>query len=605
MTTQLIDTYPVFVPNQVLTSQQLNGVRTYLDDQTRLSRTKLTGTGIIGGFKVTYNKSAGTITISEGIGISSDGFLLVMDKPMEYTDYGSFENKAKYPPWGKYEGEPAPTTRYIELKEKAGKPIHELTPELLHNKIVVLYMECLEKVSESCTIDNADQAGKSMNYHLKALLVNVDELKPFYNSQYLIDDQTSLKIKRLNSVLTLDKITDRTLLQNTYYSIIDSHRTKLGNALLKAYKNYHSLLGLKYALGKEGFDDLIDDCLLKNTELKHGINKLSNQGASKHPYPYQYVFAYLRDLTHTHQEFIQTASRLNTHVLKNDLSFPKHLMLGRLRTNIDDIKDFEGLSAAMLVEKINLKGYDEYRQYFLQSCITDQADIIVFKAQLLFRKIIEMIECFKIPENPELLTLATPGGSKSGSADQPIPYYYNLNDHLNTKKYPRLADYWDATLTLEAAVHQNLSYHFLEANTITDTNFTTWKKEVLSDTAKNPFDYDGCDFEFYRIEGHLGKPLKTVFEDLQAIKRDHNIRFNIAVLRFTPPSAEDFKEEAYPFGAYAFVDFVKKYPGMEHQGGVQKGGTFILLIERIEETDTVIADFCLPYLDIIEYTKDV
>jgi hypothetical protein len=44
-----------------------------------------------------------------------------------------------------------------------------------------------------------------------------------------------------------------------------------------------------------------------------------------------------------------------------------------------------------------------------------------------------------------------------------------------------------------------------------------------------------------------------------------------------------------------FSSYIKKHPGVEHQAGVQKGGTFIILYNHAESSE-VIADFSLPYL---------
>ena len=53
--TKLVDIstqYSKFNKNQVLTETQLNGFLDYFDDQDRLTRTSLSGVGIVCGFKV-------------------------------------------------------------------------------------------------------------------------------------------------------------------------------------------------------------------------------------------------------------------------------------------------------------------------------------------------------------------------------------------------------------------------------------------------------------------------------------------------------------------------------------------------------------------------
>lgn len=47
---------------------------------------------------------------------------------------------------------------------------------------------------------------------------------------------------------------------------------------------------------------------------------------------------------------------------------------------------------------------------------------------------------------------------------------------------------------------------------------------------------------------------------------------------------------------YIFSKFLQQNPAMMHNGGVCKGGTFILVYEKIGDTETVVADFYLPYI---------
>ncbi|MBN2486380.1 MAG: hypothetical protein JXB34_10445 [Bacteroidales bacterium] len=58
-----------------------------------------------------------------------------------------------------------------------------------------------------------------------------------------------------------------------------------------------------------------------------------------------------------------------------------------------------------------------------------------------------------------------------------------------------------------------------------------------------------------------------------------------------------FKRREYFAGKNVpvFSEYIKKHPGIEHQAGVPKGGTFIILYNNADE-NTVIADFALPYI---------
>jgi len=68
---QLLNSYPIFEGNQVLTSPKLNELVAYLDEQNRLTRAKVIGQGIACGFDLTpgVNGSGNpTILISAGNG---------------------------------------------------------------------------------------------------------------------------------------------------------------------------------------------------------------------------------------------------------------------------------------------------------------------------------------------------------------------------------------------------------------------------------------------------------------------------------------------------------------------------------------------------------
>ena len=58
--------------------------------------------------------------------------------------------------------------------------------------------------------------------------------------------------------------------------------------------------------------------------------------------------------------------------------------------------------------------------------------------------------------------------------------------------------------------------------------------------------------------------------------------------------------EESPAQGITFPQYVHKHPGIEHIGGVPKGGTFIVVYETSGEIsspgDEIVADFCLPYI---------
>ena len=127
--------YPEFKANQILTHEQLNLLKQYLEHQDRFSRVHLSGTGIVCGLEIdTSNDSQ--IRISNGLGVTSEGYLLgfpetTLKKFRKYTDFGKLDGKEKpYSDWQ--------SKNIFELTENSGE---EISSEILRNHVLVLYLE--------------------------------------------------------------------------------------------------------------------------------------------------------------------------------------------------------------------------------------------------------------------------------------------------------------------------------------------------------------------------------------------------------------------------------------------------------------------------------
>src|SRR5690606_41592336 len=73
---EIIQHYPIFKANQVLRESQLNDVVKYLEQQDRLSRICLMGTGIVCGLKPIWDETQNVLYVSAGTGVTSEGYLL-------------------------------------------------------------------------------------------------------------------------------------------------------------------------------------------------------------------------------------------------------------------------------------------------------------------------------------------------------------------------------------------------------------------------------------------------------------------------------------------------------------------------------------------------
>ena len=107
-------TYPVFEANQVLTNAHLNDLFEYLDEQTRLTRSNLIGIGIACGLEVTF-EAPGTVHLSKGCGVTSQGYLIVEPDDLDLAFVRSYKLPIDYgyPPFVEPGTNPADAVRPV------------------------------------------------------------------------------------------------------------------------------------------------------------------------------------------------------------------------------------------------------------------------------------------------------------------------------------------------------------------------------------------------------------------------------------------------------------------------------------------------------------
>ncbi|MCC6371441.1 MAG: hypothetical protein IT236_10595, partial [Bacteroidia bacterium] len=172
---------PVFEANQVLTSSQLNSMVDYLDQQNRITRVNLIGTGIACGLEVRKNATDTELTITKGMGITSNGYLISLGEDRPATKYRTY-----FLPQG---------TRYIPFENNSGVvdvTLYELLTEdvtifpsdtpvtldstFLSNKVVLLFLEVVDVDLQSCLGKACDEHGKQRSFNLRKLLISKTDM---------------------------------------------------------------------------------------------------------------------------------------------------------------------------------------------------------------------------------------------------------------------------------------------------------------------------------------------------------------------------------------------------------------------------------------------
>ena len=201
--------YPIFTPNQVLTKDDLNHVVNYLDEQNRLTRAYLIGTGIVWGMEVssTYETELAQIQISAGCGITSEGYLISVS-PTTLTHYQIDQpiSDALFRPTPKEDEEvsptPPPTYKVIELFEQSGNyrvALHQAPngtardetafKNFLSDRVLVVVYEIQDVESDYCLLD-FDELSNERSFNLRFFLLSRSKQD---NEKDIISADTLLK----------------------------------------------------------------------------------------------------------------------------------------------------------------------------------------------------------------------------------------------------------------------------------------------------------------------------------------------------------------------------------------------------------------------------
>lgn len=484
--------YRRFIPDQVLTASQLNDVIDHFECQDRFTRICLNGVGIACGLEITYKKNK-SIKVAKGCAVTTDGDLVPFPGAA-FTHAKPFVDvEAKY---GHFNG-----INLIELfteatnKNKA-KPLD--TVANLEDMVVVLYLEYFCKAETPCTSTDCDTQGEGQTAKVRVLLIEKEDAKrisnkdndPIFdahnNDKKFIDlpDVNFKKVILKNTYLTRNRVQVISQDSNTasYFRLKDSYR--------KAMQDTTVIANLKSGIDKlfTDFKVLLDTDSVgtKASTINAKITELFKLSSRNLPLDIQYRYDLLKDLIDTYNEIKCLLFDLRVVCCPEISSFPKHVLLGELEP---------------------VEAFFQCRHKFYPSPIIPHGKENFEKIRTLILRIHFMLNEYNVPGSTEMKV--TPSKKASNAlGKRALPYYYKTS--LNLIKN------WDYDKTKTYKSDENLGYQ--------SANLSE------SDAIQNPLDYDLDDHDFYRIEGHLGKDYRDAIKDLDAIKTEKGLAFEIKVL---------------------------------------------------------------------------
>ncbi|WP_299899256.1 PKD domain-containing protein [uncultured Aquimarina sp.] len=490
--------YRSFVDDQVLTAEQLNTIIEYFEDQNRLIRICLSGVGIVCGLDVLYEENS-SIIISDGCAVTTDGDL-VKYLSKTYTHIKVFEDsEANYSKFDTINTihelittEESETTESLALSEL----------EDINDKVVVLYLENFAKEETPCTSTDCDTQGQEQVANIRILLVSKNDAKTISNQS---NDPIFSKHSTTKKFINLPELAVKRIILTNQYIVDNSGNTVISQnsnttnyyRLKKSYydviKSTSIITDLKKAITRlfTDFRTLLDTDSLEVNSIKgiiDNIDGLFDFSINDIPIDIQYRYDLLKDLISTYTEIKCLLFDLRWVCCPNRNAFPKHLLLGEL---------------------VPEESYLECRHSFYPSSIITDGKEKWLEIRNLILRMHYMLEEYRITPSAFTAIKVTPSRDYDEDlSKRSIPYYFSTSKNLIQN--------WNYTKTKKFQEDQNLGYR--------SSNLSS------NDTIQNPLDYNIDTNDFYRIEGHLGKDYRTAIKDLDTIKTEKGLAFDIKVL---------------------------------------------------------------------------
>jgi len=488
--------YPKFVADQVLTSDNLNDLFGYLDEQGRMTRTNLSGIGIVFGLKVKTAADGSSITISKGVGVTSSGYLVSVPE-ITYTKRSSaIYDAVKSEYYNRFVNVASKTQKFNlwELKQEAeAEGNTALTKTFLTSgeKIVLLFVELLEENNKNCDPNSCDDKGINVTVNFRPLLIEKANIDAFLTgagapaSPWLT--LPDLTMKRFD--VTATPLFECLNFFDAYRKILNTtFLNQVQTSLTKSYDVLQPLLAGEFPTNP--FASLANDF------------KFLNDGSitPEQLLFMQYYYDLVSDLILAYNEFREKGMEFIGMCCPDDL-FPRHLLLDLAipDTSVD---------------------VSSYRHYFIPSPILSDQEKTASQLKMLFKKLVLMLDKFTVPPSnigfdkktdssiritPSILA-NVPFSTKS------IPYYYAINGASD-----ELLKNWSPLKYIQGKSNRNLSYHAKKYNTTDEAIF-------------EPLLYDLEPYNFLRIEGHIGKSYLQAVKTITDIRNKNRLPFEVVAL---------------------------------------------------------------------------
>lgn len=509
---QLISNYPIFEGSQVLTSAQLNQLSAYLDQQNRLTRSKLIGIGIVCGLKI--KPLSGGLLISRGLGITSEGFLIQIGRDFEGKYYRPYTlpEGVSYAPFGK-DGQDIELHEILSEEPDDDETVKKLTnpSNFLNDKFVLLFLEIFDQDLKSCLGNSCDDRGQNRLLTLRRLLISkedLDRILPERTGNVSGDfgqalDLVDFQIKRpLFSPNGPESSNWEAFVKNYQKPIKELLSNNFWESVSKGFGVFSPILEKTFDFNNPFESDSLREKIKKIEELISADDQ--------NILGIQYLYDFFKELVLAWTEFLETGRNLWYSCPTDPSLFPLHLMLGRARVQSETAAEFY-----------------QYRHGFVQPPIyNDQREEKERLAQQ-YRRLILMIETLELSiiqeGGKEYPVKITPSKEKYGLlGERSIPYYYDIKSKGKTGSWYSLEKSWPDPQRKNTWSPQRqgvLSYD-------NQPDSPSEKDGFL----ESPLNYDLDLYPFFRVEGHLSQSLEVAQKSIEKLIKQFNLPIHVHAL---------------------------------------------------------------------------
>lgn len=363
----------------------------------------------------------------------------------------------------------------------------------LSGYVVVLFLEASEKDLKNCDMQDCNNNGEKMVFHIRPLLVPKKYLKNGCTDNQNGKKAPEIKLKRFN--VTYNDLPDTANILDAFYDIFSNNiLTSLPEAYSYCYSTYKNLLP----------DDA--NPFLASTSPPNAISfadhlkkMLEGIWLQTNKITIQYFYDYINDLILAYYEFREAASVINMQCCGDECAFPLHLALGEATVSTNEMVR------------------DCWRQYFIYSPLYDAGKNSLARLRFYFKRMEIMAALSPFPlkiVGKDSQIKITPSQYEIFPLSQrAIPYYYKevADDPAS------LYQYWNFERSWTGNAAFNLSYNAYIYN-------------VYDAIVNQPLEYDIEQYSFFRIEGHIGLPYTGVLTTLLDQRKTFNLPFDIVAV---------------------------------------------------------------------------